>query len=162
MNKESLQRFCADASDIRYYLCQPWSRGEWTYATNGHIIVRVKRLAEVEENDKAPDCETMIRKQAAPTNWMPVPVATMPPDVVCYECNGSGCYTDGDENEDCDWCNRTGKVKQRIGMTVGNASYDQGYLSMIQGWKISPAGPTEAAWIRNGEAVDGLLMPRKG
>lgn len=160
MTRDELMPFCSGKDDLRLVLHQPWSRGEYTFATNGHILVRVARLPEVAENEEAPKAEPMfVKAAAAPENWMPVPVATMPPDESCPECHGAGvaeCSMGFDH--DCEWCDHTGKVKVRVGTPVGDASFDVGYLSLIQGWEISPNGK-EPARIRNGEAT-GLLMPR--
>ena len=51
-----LSRFCADANDPREYLRSPWKHGEWVYATNGHVCVRVPAasMPEVAECAKAP------------------------------------------------------------------------------------------------------------
>ncbi len=43
-----LKPFCGD-NDIRYYLNEPFSEGEFTYATNGHILIRVPRRDDVPE-----------------------------------------------------------------------------------------------------------------
>lgn len=163
MDKIDLQQFCADSGDVRYNIIHPWSDGEYTYATNGHIIVRVGRLPDVEENTKAPDAATLFNKTAPPGAWLPVPVAAMPPSFECKECHGTGifeyAFEGKEEVEDCEWCGKTGRVRQLLGLRVGGVSFDQGYLSMIQGWEIAPNGPKLAAWIRNGDVV-GLLMPR--
>ena len=168
MNAADLQAFCSDREDIRYYLCKPWSAGEYTYATNDHIIIRVSRLPDVAEEPKAPNAAGLIAKIAPASNWMPVPVAVMPPMIECDECHGTGLYIDPFDNDptqqpspmDCEWCNHTGKVKKLVGVAVGNAWFDQCYLSMLQGWEISP-DRMKAAWIRNVNIdADGLLMPR--
>lgn len=56
LRKLDLSRFCANELDPREYLRQPWKRGEWVYATNGHIIVRVPAdsMPDVGECQKAP------------------------------------------------------------------------------------------------------------
>ena len=165
MNELSLQQFCVDASNIRAHrMGRPWSRGKWTWATNGHVLLRMNRLSGVEENPKAPDAEGLFFRTDPASNWMPVPVAVMPPMIDCDECDGTGVYEDTFHgqvfSEDCERCNHTGKVKQLIGVKVGDAYFDQGYLSMLQGWEISPNG-LKQAWIRNGDGVAGLLMPMK-
>jgi len=167
MNAVDLQAFCADRDDLRYYLFKPFSDGEYTYATNGHIIVRVARLPDVAEEPKAPNVALMISKTARASNWMPVPKVSAPPMIECDECHGTGTYTEvfytgKPYSEPCEWCNHTGKVKKLVGIRVDNAWFDQGYLSMIQGWEISP-DHMKAAWIRNfAIGADGLLMPRSG
>ena len=160
MNAADLQRFCADKDHIRYYLCKPWSRGEYTYATNGYIMVFVKRLPGVEENEQAPDCEVLILKTLPGQEWMPVPVATMPPNVECHDCNGTGIREcNAGYEHDCGLCDHTGKIRSHSGMRIAGVSFDQGYLSMIQGWEIAP-NDAKPAWIRNGDAL-GLLMPMR-
>jgi len=162
MNAADLQSFCSEADDIRWFLCKPWSAGEYTYASNGHIIIRVARLPDVPEQPKAPDAAKMFAKIAPASNWMPVPPATRPAPVMCPECDGTGIIEGegpDDDSEDCEWCNHTGEVTPRIGIQVGDVYFDQTYLSMLQGWEISPDGTKNAAWIRNGDVV-GLLMPR--
>lgn len=162
MNADDLKRFCAESGDIRDFLHKPFSGGAWTYATNGHILLRVPRIDDVAEDNFAANCEKLFAKTPPPTSFIPVPAATMPPDVECDQCGGSGVI-DGegpdDDSLDCEWCSHTGKVKQRIGVQISDTFFDQGYLSILQGWQISPNGQ-EPAWIRNGEGVDGLLMPR--
>ena len=59
MNRADLQRFAAGEDDLRS-IHLPWSRGEWTYATNQHILVRVPRLADVEENPQPPRSQSKI------------------------------------------------------------------------------------------------------
>lgn len=154
----ALNQFCADSDDLRYFIHQPWSRGDFTYATNGHILVRVPRLQEVPENSNTPDAQQLMDKTAPANDWMPVPVATMPPDVQCKWCDGTK-RDPTDKRFKCDECGATGKQRAWIGVDVGDASFDQGYLSMIQGWEIAPNG-LERAWIRCGDAL-GLLMPRR-
>lgn len=44
-----LQRFCAgpDSLAAKHGLGAPWSQGDWTYASNRHVLVRVPRRADV-------------------------------------------------------------------------------------------------------------------
>lgn len=151
-----LKQFCADKDDPRWFLHQPWSRGDFTYATNGHIIVRVPRLPDVPENVQAPNAQALMFKAAPAKDWMPVPAATMPPDGICDQCDGTGLDEDG---EDCEWCEHTGKGKCFDGMDCGDSHFAQRYLAQIQGWEIAPNG-LKSAWIRCGDAL-GLLMPRR-
>lgn len=157
MNRAELQQFAAGEDDLRYYIRLPWSRGEWSYATNGHIIVRVPRLADVDENPQAPGAEKLFAetKQA---EFIPVPECAMPPDVDCTYCDGTG-KDPGDRRYNCKECDH-GERPSLEGLDVGPASFAKRYLAMIQGWEIAPNGPKGAAWIRNGEAT-GLLMPRR-
>jgi len=54
MNADDLKKYCSK-DETRPYLHEPFSRGEWTYATNGHIAVRVPKLADVPEPQKVVD-----------------------------------------------------------------------------------------------------------
>ena len=52
--KIDLTPFCARPESNRCQIESPWSRGKWTYATDGKIVVRVPRDPEVPENKLAP------------------------------------------------------------------------------------------------------------
>jgi hypothetical protein len=55
-----LQKFCGDDSS-RPMFRRPFSQGAFSYATNGALIVRVDRLAEVAELDSAPHVERFFK-----------------------------------------------------------------------------------------------------
>lgn len=160
MNKEDLQKFCCGPDDIRYHLQKPWSDGEWTYATNGYICVRVPRLADVEDDTGAPRALKLFAETPTNGKWFPVPYQAMPDDIPCDVCNGEGKFslTDDDPMEDCEYCDGTGKKHDITGRDIGNANFQCRFLAMIQGWEIAPNGKSSAARIRNGDA-EGLLMP---
>lgn len=40
--------------ETRFAICSPWSEGEWSYATDGRMLVRMPRLAGVPANRLAP------------------------------------------------------------------------------------------------------------
>lgn len=143
MNAEYMQQFCIVGDFRSEKLGKPWSAGEWTYASNGHIMVRVKRLSDVPENPEAPNAEAIFAKASDSVKWLPVRKVEIPPDIECDECNG------------------TGKIRVDCGnVQVGHAHFQARYLAMIQGWEIAPDKFDSPAWIRNG-SMDGLLMPIK-
>lgn len=131
MNAADLKQFCSD-DETRSNIQQPWSRGDYSYATNGHIIVRVPRLQDVPENDCAPDARPLMDKTAPAKIWMPVPTQTMPPDIQCNWCDGTK-RDPNDKRRKCDECHGTGKERAWIGVYVGDGEFDQGYLSLIKG-----------------------------
>lgn len=90
--------FC---SPDRENLTVPFSRGQYTYATNGHIVVRVPRRADVPENPKAPDIEKIGLE--APTNLRPLPHYTLPTGRKCLRCRGAGRAYDCDKCEGSGW-----------------------------------------------------------
>ncbi|MCT4492764.1 hypothetical protein [Bosea minatitlanensis] len=46
----------------RPHLQQPWTRGRFTYATDGRIMVRVPARIDVQENADAPEAERILSK----------------------------------------------------------------------------------------------------
>ena len=52
MNRDDLMKFCG--GNDRAGIATPFSIGEYTYATNGHIMVRVPRIADIPERTDAP------------------------------------------------------------------------------------------------------------
>lgn len=171
MTLEELKRFAA-VDDIRDYLNQPWSRGGYTWASNGHIMVRVPAIEGVAENKRAPDGQALMNKQRPPGEWIPVPECAMPSDTKeeCDTCFGTGehdcpCGT----THECGECKGKGEVitVDYSGMDVGNSHFAKRYIALIQGWEIATNGPADmlhggknAAWIRCGDAL-GLLMPMR-
>ncbi len=156
MTADDLQRFCAGPDDYRTELRAPWSAGAWTYASNGHIIIRVPRLPDVPENEDAPKSAESLFPAGPPADgWMPVPVVEMPPLLDCKWCEGTG---KDDLSADCYDCGGTGKLPSMVGMDVGNSHYQQRYIAMVQGWEIAPQGEAKSfmdadpAWLRNGTA----------
>ena len=162
MNAADLQKFCADRDDIRYRMQKPFSQGEFTYATNGHVLICVQRLPDVAEDNEAPQCGALISKIPPAVNWIPIPECAALPEVECDECHGTGMATcpTCEHDSDCENCNHTGQVRQRIAVAVGDAHFDQHYLAMLQGYEIAANGPKAAAHIRRGD-ITGLLMPMR-
>lgn len=64
--------------DERPYIQQPWTRGGFTYATDGRIMVRVPARIDVPENADAPDAERILSKLAFGENCS-VKVPDLPP-----------------------------------------------------------------------------------
>ena len=124
-----LQKCCSAYDDLRWYLRKPWSRGEWTYATNGHIMIRVPRLPDVAENDKSPDAEKLLAKIPPATEWLSVPALAPLPKIDCPECDGNGTRECSmGYKHPCEECDGTGKVEELIRVTVGNACFKFGYF----------------------------------
>ena len=56
---KQLKPFCGD-DPARPWLHAPFSRAEYTYATDGRIAVRVPRLPKVGESEKAPNAAVLF------------------------------------------------------------------------------------------------------
>ena len=160
MTLDELNKFCADADDLRG-LHQPWTRDGYTWASDVHIAVRVPAIADVPDNESAPSTTKLFAETAPPGEWVAVPAVKAPELDECDDCYGGGqheCHC-GHEHE-CGTCNGSGKVRGiAIAIAVGNSNFADRYLHMIQGWEIAPNGQ-QAAWIRKDDAL-GLLMPMR-
>lgn len=97
--KFDLQPYCKD-EPRRYAINRPWRQGEYVYATDGRILVRVQhQLCECGGPDgKVPDCEQVINPMAKVRDW-----EFPPPGVHCEECSGIGRRT-----AICSTCRGTG------------------------------------------------------
>jgi hypothetical protein len=86
-----LQPFCS-CDETMGVLCAPFTRGDWTYATDGRICVRVPRLDVAVSPYPSPRAETVFAGDDFTADWLPMP--TLPPYdslfVPCHECDGSG------------------------------------------------------------------------
>ena len=77
MTIEQLQKFCIDDA-TRPAIQFPFSQDKWTYATNGHIAVRIARIAKVKENQDAPNMDSIFNDKVAVFDdpnriWVDVP-----------------------------------------------------------------------------------------
>lgn len=121
MNIEDLQKYCADDTS-RTEITKPFTRGEYTYATNGHILIRVPRLPEVTNTSSVDIGRLSFNGEV----YFPIPDVDPPKYIPCKECGGSGviktcpeCDGEGEVvfdncyNEyscECKTCDGTGKL----------------------------------------------------
>lgn len=91
-----LPKFCADDESLRLDLQSPFSAGEYTYASNGRILIRVPRREGVKDGGPnlskiLPDLEVALatRSFAPVPAYEVVPGKTWPPET-CRDCKGSG------------------------------------------------------------------------
>lgn len=78
MGDIDLSHFCYTEDD-RHNLKRPWSRGDFSYATNGHIMVRVPRRQDLAVNDAAPDVEGRILSKLSFDDLRPITIPRLPP-----------------------------------------------------------------------------------
>ena len=162
MTADDLKQFCADREDPRPYLRQPWTRDGYTWATNGHIIIRVPVIDGIPDCPNSRDGVLLFSQQKEPIDWIPVPAVEPTKTEDCENCDGTGTHecSCGTEH-DCGECDGMGKVESKPqAIKVGNAFFADHYLRLIAGWEIAPNGPTDPTWIRKGDAL-GLLMPMR-
>ena len=90
--KLDLSKFCANESDPREHLRRPWKHGEWVYATNGHLCVRVPAasMPDVAECDKAPNAQNLFQKHMEQRQCEFLLMPTLPKVHACGDCEGKG------------------------------------------------------------------------
>lgn len=176
MDIQTVQTFCCDDPE-KTKIATPYSWGEYTYATNGHAMIRVLRLAEVPERADAPSIELNESHAVGkvflsePADWVPVPAVSVAPRTCgccegtgqaaqCPECDGEGLvelktsfhHYDG---ADCKSCRGDGYVTK------------SGYESMREfaQWldeepKMVPCGVCFAGkiWPNTGEEISGVKI----
>jgi hypothetical protein len=173
-----LKRFCANESDPRAYLREPWAHNGYVYATNGHIVVRIpapESAGVVAEHKAAATAEGLFAIFPA------IEGAELPPFTLgepchfcegsgiayatdCPDCDGEGLFTHGAHDYDCKECDGEGFVdadKIPENKTVCHACYGRGYKA-----KRVPVGAlgggfdaTYLSWIA---ALPGALFAARG
>jgi len=157
MTLDELRKFGAGPEETPAAMRQPWTRGGYTWASDGCIIVRVPTIDSIPDNANAPDATRLFSAKRA-KKWMPVPAMAMPPDIPCKWCDGTGKES-WDRRYKCEYCGGAKMLPDRSGIPLGGTAFAKRYLAVIQGWEIAPNGQ-KAAWIRHDDAL-GLLMPMR-
>jgi hypothetical protein len=185
-----LKAFCSTHED-RHVLHNPFSQEEFTYATDGKVIVRVSRLQSVAEVNGAPIAKNLWKNLevdiAKIKGWMEIPGLPEIQYNLCEACFGSGmmrvcakcgfCPDDADSRE-CFECggkdfDRTrcsndcenGRHQVHAGIPIGNTKLNVIYLrklNQLKGVMICPYMPSTADPVFfRFEGGDGLLMPMR-
>lgn len=132
MDLETLKRF-SSKDPTRTQILEPWSRGEYSFATDSRILIRVPRLDQIPENRDAPATDHLFAKFPHAGNWLSIPGLPEPQDEPCPECEGSGkesarcqackgegttlCPTCEDGDLKCRKCHGTGFDEENRGGT---------------------------------------------
>ena len=101
-----LTKFCSK-DKTRSQINKPWSRGEYTYATDGHILIRVLRLADVPEDPAAPNGDNIFVQSVKiqERTWHAIPPYTLERKL-CRNCHSDGYF------QKCDNCEGSGYVRR--------------------------------------------------
>ena len=159
MTKQDLMKFC---SVDRENLKEPFSRGDFTYATNGHIAVRIPRLPDVPENSDAPSNIEILFEKYKGSEYYPIPDVPPIKKVACYHCDGVGHFKKGNKLE-CEKCCGTGKITGRESFIASGRHYDKKYLFILRdlpNCELSYAPSTDIGHFKFDDG-DGLLMPMR-
>jgi hypothetical protein len=130
-----LNSFCELTDESpREELRQPFSRGDFTYATNGHIMVRVPRRIDVSRDVVLKVDPETILAGINETKFRPLPNVTLPDDstVACPSCNGSKHeHRCPDCKCKCEYCDGAGLVTEEISVSIGKAPFALRYVRML-------------------------------
>lgn len=131
-----LSKYCG--TDIfREYLHEPFNFGQYTYATNGHILVRVpqrdgfgplKKEFDIERPLKGVDTTSM-----SALSHLPLPPIPASRNEECEDCEGSGHEHEcPDCTCECSSCDGTGTVtvESNISTTIRGLFYNLKYIAM--------------------------------
>jgi hypothetical protein len=160
MMEQDLRKFC---SGWNANIQRPWSRGDFTYATNGKIIVRTPRLDNVPDHEFAPDAARLKWDNHA--HAFPIPDLPDPLVEACPDCCGDEDYMPG-----CEECSGSGNVLVWGHTDIGGMRYDNEYLALIKGLPGYQFCPVQYDWSKGNrpdpspftfDGGDGLLMPVK-
>jgi len=165
----NLQVFCADPA-VRAMFSIPFSFEQNTYATDGHIAIRLPRDERVKIRDSAGDLCKRLFEKVPTTEFKKAPTIVIPPreeDEPCGKCMGRGLLHDCPSCEcRCPSCAGSGHESEYRNLSFG---YEKGifagrYLALIKdlpNLQFGKATELEPMVFRF-EGGDGLLMPMRG
>jgi hypothetical protein len=165
----NLQQFCSK-DPMRPYLHKPFSRGKFTYATDGRIAVRVDRIVDIAEQEK-PDPEKLFDQyfKDEPRGTLEVAMPEIKEDWQdCRQCGGSGREHDCPACTcgECEECAGNGRINHAptAKISIGAATYDAKYVKQVLSlpgvrFPVSPPKDAAAGLIFDGGAA--LLMPMR-
>lgn len=167
-----LQQFCSTDS-VRFYLHNPFTLGDFTYATNGHIIVRVPKVDGVPLAESAPNPSNIFKDFPASDRFTALPPLNLPkaegPETVdCSECDGRGKEHECPDCDcECEACDGSGKEvrEKRVSTELAGVILQLRYVRQIAALPHVEIAPHLAI---NGKPVffrfeggDGALMPMR-
>jgi hypothetical protein len=111
-------------------LSVPFSLNGHTYATNGHVAVRVPRRPDIPENKEAPNADERLPWDFSRIKFGPMSEPELLPDQ-CWRCAGRGHeHTCPDCRCECAYCNGSGKLPPRA--RIDKAVFQTRYTEWIQ------------------------------
>lgn len=146
---------------------RPWSVDGHTYATDGHICIRVARREDVPERDDAPDAARFFADPPA-EGLVPLPSIEMPKPTLtrCEECDGSGYKHDcPDCGCECAYCDGKGQLAQRILVRFGRHLFESSLwrkLAYLPNVRLAAEPDQHKRFCFMFDGGDGVTMPVSG
>lgn len=136
MGDIDLQKFAMKSGSLCEYLERPFSIGDYSYATNGHIMVRLPRRADIPEIDGAPkvfNVNAPLEHNATASYATPEPFEVTAADKrECFACNGSGKEHNCPDCEcECPDCDGTGAYRPNQSISVHGTPVAVNYILMV-------------------------------
>lgn len=178
MSKEiDLERFCGSDPDPKrhQWISRPFSIGAWTYATNGHVMVRIPRRPDIPENPEAPARAPELFDEVPKSrmHFLPAPKFELPAphelesEVECEDCCGGGkAHACPDCRHPCSECDGKGSYTEHKvhRTTIGRAAFNStyiGYLQELPSLELAKSHVSKPMAFRF-KGGQGLLMPLGG
>ena len=167
-----LEPFCGKEGN-RPYLHHPFSRDEFTFATDGRICVRVPRIAGIPERDKHEINPTNLPWDQT-AEFSPLPELKLPPQTTDMElcaCYGGKIHDCPDCECECENCDGRGETKVNSdddkSIDILALPFGLRYVRLVttlpnvQIAKIAWPNDTVTGLRFKFDGGDGLLMPLK-
>lgn len=161
-----LKQFCG-TDPFRPYLLTPFSAGDFSYATNGNLMVRIPRLPELPEQDKIAKWDAPLEGIETRT-FAPLPHGPIPdvPESECEVCSGRGRDHECPDCECiCGHCHGSGEARPKTSTTVRGNNYNIRYVAMMLALPgAEPAEKTEEGkpLLFKFDGGVGAIMPLRG
>lgn len=169
MSEHRLQPFCSTAS-WRPYLQGPFSRGEFTYATDGHVLVRIPRDADVPEVEKSPAAEKIFEQNPA-ENFVHAPIGPIAKQtwMDCETCDARGYEHECPDCAcKCEDCGGEGRESADRHHSIGVMGIPLGLRLVRLIWTLPglelafpPPKDFGAPWAFRFDGGEGVVMTRR-
>jgi hypothetical protein len=146
MNIELLAQFCTTDTWLNY--STPFSDQNYTYGSDGAVIIRVPRIEEITRPSPV-DLSQLCWDD--PGEWFDVPKVT-PSTEHCDDCKGLGCYE----------CGQSGVIYLNDPVDIGGVKFCDKMVELIGRLPNVKIAPRRVPAKIKFDGGDGLVMPRTG
>lgn len=164
-----LQKFCSE-DETRVPLMKPWREGEFTYASDGRVVLRVPAELKDAVNTAAPTAAQLDKyfgifgNGAGGLLWRKLPTLPEVKFGECETCHGDKSHAcDCGHQHECPNCEGTGQIPDDGHLDIGPARFSCYYLRLIAdlpNLEIAIRGELDPMMLRFDGGV-GVLMGMK-